>query len=60
MAGVAVNGGVGARERKSVVVLLDIFDGNRPSPNCMALLAVSSQLAPVYISVTVLATLANV
>ena len=59
MTGIAVNGGVGARQREAVVVLLNIFDGNLPSPNCMASLAISSQLAPVNISVAVLATLAD-
>jgi len=60
MTGIAVNGGVSARQREAVVVLLDIFDGNLPSPNRMALLAVSSQLAPMNIRVAVLATLAGV
>ena len=42
MTGITVNDGVGARQREAIVVLLDIFDGNLPAPNCMALLAVRS------------------
>ena len=60
MAGITVDGGVGAGQREAVVVLLDIFDRNLPSPNCMALLAVGSQLAPMNICVAVLTTLADV
>ena len=60
MTGTAVNDGVGARQREAVVVLFDIFDGNLPAPNRMAFLAVSSQLAPMNVSVTVLATLADI
>ena len=59
MTGVAINGRVRTRQGKAVVVLLDIFDGNLPSPDCMALLAVSSQLAPMNISVAILAALAD-
>lgn len=60
MTGIAVDSGMGAREREAVVVLLDIFDGDRPSPNCMALLAVSSQLAAMNVSVAVLANMTYV
>jgi len=60
MTGIAVNNGVGTRQREAVVVLLDIFDGNLPAPNCMAFLAVSSQLTSMNVSMTVLATLADV
>ncbi len=42
MTGVAVYGGVRAGQREAVVVLVDIFNGNLPAPNCVALLAVSS------------------
>ena len=60
MTGIAVNNRVGTRQREAVVVLLDIFDGNLPAPNRMAFLAVSSQLAPMNVGVTVLAMLAYV
>lgn len=60
MTGVAVNGSVRACQGEAVVVLLDIFDGNLPSTDGVALLAVSAELAPMNISVAVLATLADV
>ena len=59
MTGVAVHGGVRTRQREAVVVLVDILNGDLPSPDCMALLTVSSQLSPVNISVAVLATLTD-
>ena len=60
MAGAAINGSVRTCQGEAVVVLLDIFDSHLPSPDGVALFAVSAQLAPVNISVAVLTTLADV
>ena len=40
--GVAVNGGMGTRQRKPVVVLLYVLNRNLPSPYCVALFAVGA------------------
>ena len=60
MTGAAINGSMRTCQGEAVVVLLDIFDSNLPSPNGVALFAVCAQLAPVNISVAVLTTLADV
>ena len=48
-----------ARQRKAIVVLLHVPNGNLPSANGMALLAVCSQLALVNVGMAVLAALSN-
>ena len=60
VAGVAVDGGVGACQRESVVVLLNVLNRDLPSPDCVALLAVGAQLPLVNIGMAILATLTNV
>jgi hypothetical protein len=55
VAGVAIHGSMGSRQRKSVVMLLHVLNRNLPSPNCVALLAVRTQLALVNIGVAILA-----
>jgi hypothetical protein len=60
VAGVAVNRGVGAGKRESIVMLLHILDRNLPSAHGVTLLAIGSQLTPVNIGVAVLAVLTNV
>jgi len=60
VAGTAVHGGVGARQREAVVVLFYILDRNLPSANRVALRTIRAQLALVNISMAVLALLTDV
>ena len=60
VAGVAVDRGVGTRQREPVVVLLNIFNRDLPSPHRVALFAARAQLAPVNIGMAVLAALTNI
>ena len=53
MALVTGSRGMGAQQRKAVVVLLDRRDGDIPTANRMALLAVGAELAPVQIGVAI-------
>ena len=60
VAGVAIDSGMGASQRESVVVLLHVLNRNLPATNCVALFAISSELALVNIGVAVLATFADI
>ena len=60
VAGIAIDGRVRSGQREAVIVLLDLLDRNLPTADGMALFAIRSQLPPVYIRVTVLASLPNV
>lgn len=57
---IAIHSGVRSRQRKTVVVLLDLLNRNLPSPNRVAGLAIGSQLPFVNIGMAVLATLSDV
>jgi len=59
VAGIAVDRRVGTGQREAVVVLLNVFNSDGPSADAVALLAISTQLAFVNISVAVLAALAD-
>ena len=59
VAGIAVDHRMGTGQREAVVVLLHVFNSDRPSANSVALLAIRAQLALVNISVAVLAALAD-
>jgi len=60
VAGIAVDRCVGTGQRETIVVLLHIFNRDRPSADGVALLAIRAQLALVNIGVTVLAALTDV
>ena len=60
VAAVAIDGGMGASQRESVVMLLHVLNRNLPAPNCVALFAISSELALVDIGVAVLATFTHI
>lgn len=60
VAGVAVDSRVSTGQRETIVVLLDIFVGDLPSTDGMALLAIGTQLPAVHVSVTVLTALSHV
>ena len=60
VAGVAVDRGMRAGERETIIVLLDLLCRNLPSPHSVALLAISSQLAAVDVRMAILATLTDV
>ncbi len=53
MAAFALNGLVGAYERKSVKVSVNFLGNFKPPPHAVALLAVASQLTPVNIRVAI-------
>lgn len=57
---VAVDRGMGSGERETVVVLLNLLHRDLPAQNCVALLAVCSQLPPMDVGVAVLASLSHV
>ena len=59
MAGVAINGGMRAGQRKTTIVLLYLLHRNLPSTNRVALLAVRSELSLVDVGVAILAALAD-
>lgn len=60
MADIAVYRSVRPSQRKAVVVLLHLLNGDLPSPDGVALLAIDSQLPLVNVGVTILATVSNV
>src|SRR5260370_6526249 len=60
MTSVAGQSGVSADQGEPVLVLLDVLDGNLPSLDRMAVLAVGSELSAVDIGVAVSARVANV
>ena len=60
MAGIAVYRSVRPSQREAVVMLLNLLNGDLPSTDGVALLAVRSQLPLVNVGVTILATLSNV
>ena len=60
VAGIAVYGSVRPSQREAVVMLLNLLDGDIPSTDRVALLAVRSQLPIVNVGVTILAVLSNV
>jgi hypothetical protein len=49
-----------SRQRKPIVVVLDILVGDLPSAHCVTLLAIRTQLPLVNVSVAVLAPLSDV
>jgi len=60
VAGVAFHGGVGFGQRKAIVVLLHLLDGNRPAAHSMALFTIRPQLAFVNVSMAILAALSYI
>lgn len=60
VAGVAIHRRMCASQGKAIIVLLHLPNGNLPSANSMALLAVCAQLALVNIGVAVLASLTDI
>ena len=60
VAGIAIDGRMSARQRKAVVVLLDLLDRHLPAAHGVALLAVRSQLTLVNIGMAVLAAVSDV
>ncbi len=59
VAGIAIDGRVGSGQREAVIVLLHLLDGNLPSADGVALLAIGSKLTSMDVGVAVLATLAD-
>ena len=57
VAGIAIHRCVRSRQRKAVVMLLHLLNRNLPSANCVALLAIRSELTPVDVGVAILASL---
>ena len=55
VASIAVDGSVGAGQREAIVVLLNVFNRDLPSPHGVALLAVGAQLPLVNIGMAILA-----
>ena len=55
VAGLAVDGSVGAGQREAIVVLLNVLDPDLPSPHGVALLAVGPQLPLVNVGMAILA-----
>ena len=53
MALVAGSRGVGAQERKAIVMLLNRRDSHIPAPNSVTFLAVGAELTPMEIGVAV-------
>jgi len=60
MAGIAVHGCVSTRQREAIVVILNIFIRDLPSPDGVTLFAICAQLATVNVSMAILAALAYV
>jgi len=60
VAEVAIDGSMGACQRKAIIVLLYVLDRNLPAPNCVALLTISSELTLVDIGMAILATFADI
>ena len=59
VAGIAVYRRVGTGQREAVVVLLNVFNSDRPSADGMALFAIRAQLPFVNVSMAVLAALTD-
>ena len=57
---VAVDGRMRSCEREAIIVLLNVFIGDLPSSDGVALFAIGAQLATMDVGVTILATLADV
>lgn len=53
MAGTAVQRGVSSKQRKAILVLVDLLDGNLPALDAVALLAGGTELAFVDVGVTI-------
>jgi hypothetical protein len=60
VARIAIDRRMRSGQRESVIVLLDLLDRNLPTADRMALLAIRSQLPPMNIRMTVLASLSHV
>jgi len=60
VARVAIDRRVRAGQRKPIVMLFNLLNGDLPSPNGMALFAVGAKLPLVDVGVAILATLPNV
>ena len=60
VAGIAINSRVRSGQGEAIVVLLDIFNRNAPSPDGVALFAIGAQLPLMDISVAVLAAFADI
>jgi len=60
VAGIAIDGGVRSSQRKAVIMLLHLLDGDVPSAHGVALLAVGAELAFVNIGVAILAALPHI
>lgn len=60
VAGVTIDGGVGADQRKTVLMFVDVVNGNLPSGIAMAHVALGAVLAAMDVSVTILALAAHV
>jgi len=60
VAGIAVDRCVAAGQREAIIVLLNVFNGDRPPADRVALLAIRAQLALVNVGVAVLAALTDV
>lgn len=60
VAGIAIHRRVRPGEGESIVMLLDLLDGDLPAANCVALLAIRSQLPLVNVGMAILAALAHV
>lgn len=60
VASLAIDRGVRSSQGKTIIVLLNVLNGNLPSTHRMTLLAIRSKLALVNVGVAILATLAHV
>ncbi len=60
MAVVALQGSVRANQRKTVLVVLDVFNSHIPALDCMALLAAGPHLPAVHIGMAVGALVSNI
>lgn len=60
VAGIAVDDGVSTCQREAIVVILDIFVRDLPSPHGVTLFAICAQLATVNVSVAILTALPDV
>ena len=60
VAGIAIDGGVGSGQRKAVIVLLHLLDGNIPPAHGVTLLTIGAELALVNVGMAILAALADV
>lgn len=60
VAGVTIHGGVRTGEREAIVVLLNLLNGNLPSPHRVALFTVRTQLTFVDVGMAILAALSDI